>query len=169
MNMTITLDGCERRCVAFTLREYQELERRYAASRPDPLACARAQHSAFDEASQRRLLELAFEATLRPASPTVDELRRWLLSVDGLSAALELGLREAEPEVAAEACRRAVYAAEGARREELLRVVEFAVGIRLSEQGAVGNESGRNAAARASATDEIAAEPDWIGELCATD
>lgn len=169
MNTTITLDGCEHRCAAFTLREYQELERRYAASRRDPLACARAQHSAFDEASRRRLLELAFEATLRPASPTVDELRCWLLSLDGLSAALEIGLREAEPEVAADACRRAVYSAEGARREELLRVVEFVVGIRLREEGAVGNESGRSAAACASATDTIVAEPDWIGELCATD
>jgi hypothetical protein len=167
----------ERFCRPARLRlgDYRELERRFAASRPDPLSCAREQLRDLSELLQRSLLELAFEASLRPASPTVDELRGWLLGIDGMCAALELGLRDAVPPVSAESCRRAVYAAEGARREELLRAVEFVVGLRLRDEGCSGNDLGRSAAVSASASEETAAElegigePDWIGEIFATD
>jgi hypothetical protein len=172
---TIVVEGRACRPARLRLGDYRELEQRFAASRPDPLSCAREQLRDLSELLQRQLLEMAFEASLRPTSPTVDELRRWLLSIDGLSAALELGLREVVPSVSAESCRRAVYAAEGARREELLRTVEFVVGLRLRDEGDVGNGRGRSAAVSASATEETAAElegigePDWIGQLCATD
>lgn len=165
---TIVIDGAARRASRLRLGDYRELERRFAATRPVPLGGAREQLSALPEPWQRHLLELAFEATLRSNSPTVEELRRWLLSIEGLSAALELGLRDAGLKERAESCRRAVYAADGARRAELLRVVEFVVGMRLCDEGDLGNDRGRSAAVSASAG-ESDQEPDWIGELCATD
>lgn len=168
MNTTILIDGRACRLSRFRLGDYRELERRFAAARPDPLGCAREQLSGLAEPLQRQLLELAFEASLRPDSPTIEELRRWLSSVDGLSAALEIGLREAVPAVSAEQCRRVVYEAAGMRREEVLRAIEFAVGVRLRDGSCWGNESGRSAAVSASAGEEDQ-EPDWIGELCATD
>lgn len=170
----IVIEGRTCRLARLRLGDYRELERLYVASRPDPLSRVREQLCGLSEALQRSLLELAFEASLKPASPTVDQLREWLLSIDGLSAALESGLRELVPAVSAESCRRLVYAAEGARREELLRAVEFVVGMRWRDVGDLGNGLGRSTAVCASADDatpepEAMEEPDWIGEICATD
>jgi len=177
-SLEIEIDGRTYRCSRLKLRDYVELEQRFAATRPDAMACAKAHLTALSEPLQRRLLELAFEAALRPSSPTVEELRRWLLGCEGLSVALELSLRAAGSVVTAEQCRRAVYQSSGARRGELLRVVAEATGIPLEEERDAGNERCRGAAASASAGLAAAAsdderdsdqEPDWIGERYATD
>jgi len=176
--LEIEIDGRTYRCSRLKLRDYMELEQRFAATRPDAMACAKAHLATLPEPLQRRLLELAFEAALRPASPTVDELQRWLLGCEGMSTALELSLRAAGSHVTAEQCRRAVYASAGVKRSELRRVVAEATGIPLEEELDVGNERCRSAAASASMGSAAAAnndefdtdqEPAWIGERYATD
>jgi len=176
--LTIEIDGRTHRAARLKLRDYMELEQRFAATRPDAMACAKAHLATLPEPLQRRLLELAFEAALRPASPTVEELRRWLLGCEGLSAALELSLRAAGSQVTAEQCRRAAYASAGAERITLRRVVAEATGIPLDEGDVAGNERCRGAAASASAGTaaavsdddrELDQEPAWIGERYATD
>ena len=177
----IEIDGRRCRWSRLTLGDYRELERRYVASRPDPMACAREHLAGLSEGLQRRLLELAFEAALEPQAPTVDELRRWLAGCEGLSVALELCVRRGTPSVGAEPCRRAVYEALGGREREprgleLRRVVAEATGIALADGIASGNVSGRSAVVAASAVcDEPERhhdddqEPEWIGALYGTD
>lgn len=176
--LKIEIDGRTYHAARLKLRDYLELEQRFAATRPDAMACAKAHLTALSEPLQRRLLELAFEAALRPASPTVEELRRWLLGCEGLSTALELSLRGAAPHATAEQCRRVVYQSGGAERCTLLRVVAEATGIPLEEECDVGNERCRCATASAAAGAAVAEsdderdtdqEPDWIGERYATD
>lgn len=180
----IEIDGRLCRWSRLTLGDYRELERRYVASRPDPMACAREHLAGLSESMQRRLLELAFEAALEPQTPTVDELRRWLLRCEGLSAALELSVRGATPSITAELCRRAVYESLGTDqgdrlRAMLLQVVSAATGISLADSAALGNradlgnERGRGAAVAASAVcdedPDADQEPEWIGALYGTD
>jgi hypothetical protein len=184
----IEIDGHRFRWSRLTLGDYRELERRYIASRPDPMACAREHLVGLSEGLQRRLLEIAFDAALEPAAPTVEELRRWLLGCEGLSAALELSVRLATPTVAAEQCRRQVYESLGTnhgdqRRATLLQVVSKATGISLVDSAHsgnrvdLGNERSRSAVVGASAVceEDLAGdqdadqEPEWIGALYGTD
>ncbi|MCE9604567.1 MAG: hypothetical protein K8U03_06635 [Planctomycetia bacterium] len=174
MTMTIEIDGHEHRCSRFSLRDYIELERRFAAMKPYPLVVARAHLDGLPETLQRHLLELAFEKASQAVAPTVEELRRWLLGNEGLSVALELSLRGEHSLIAAERCRRKVYEAEGSERCELLRMIEAATGMRLREGLDLGNVQGRSAMPCASAHDresrpQVPVEPEWIGEPYATD
>lgn len=186
----IEIDGRLCRWTRLTLGDYRELERRYIASRPDPMTCAREHLAGLSEGLQRRLLEIAFDAALEPAAPTVDELRRWLLGCEGLSAALELSMRRATPSVGAEQCRRQVYKSLDAdqsdrRRSTLWQVVSEATGISLADstdlanrtdlggRADLGNERSRSAVVGASAVcdedQDVDQEPEWIGALYGTD
>lgn len=149
---TIDIDGRAYRWSRLRLRDYVELEQRYAAARPDPIEVARRCLLDLPEMLQRHVLGLAFDEAMCPTSPTVEELRRWLLGSKGMSLALELSLRVEHSNITAEQCRRAVYEAEGERRCELLRVIAAATGVLLCEE-----------------LPSDTAEPEWIGEPYATD
>jgi len=177
----IEIDGRRCRWSRLTLADSGELERRFVASRPDPMACAREHLVGLSEGLQRRLLELGFAAGLEPPAPTVGWVRPWVPGGRGLECALELAVRRGTPSVGVESCRRAVYESlgggeRGPRGVELLRVVAEATGIALADGIASGNVSGRSAVVAASAVcneperhHDDDQEPEWIGALYGTD
>lgn len=115
-----------------------EIERRVIAERRDPLEALVASWNHFDESQRRELLRTVYEQLLRPPAVELAELVAWMNSPLGTAFAFWLVARDAQPELAWEACRELVLAAPVSTLER----IQQALAPELWEQE-LGNSSGQ--------------------------
>ncbi len=82
-----------------TLEDWATVEKRLVEHRPDPIELAKANLDGLDLATKRELLESALRRAVEHNRATVEELKQFIETPEGMALVLWLAIRKRHPQI----------------------------------------------------------------------